>query len=82
MSGGVQHLVLSGSGAQRSAGTGSPVSIAAGKVTWAVSVAKLTVAVTPSSLFSFFSTRDAHDAQVIPRSPVRCRASPRLTARL
>jgi hypothetical protein len=26
----------------------------------------LTVAVTPSSLFSFFSTRAAHDAQVIP----------------
>ncbi len=39
---------------------------AAGKVTRAVSVAKLTVAVTPSSLLSFFSTRAAHDAHVIP----------------
>ena len=29
-------------------------------------MAKLTVAVTPSSLFSFFSIRVAHDAQVIP----------------
>jgi hypothetical protein len=29
-------------------------------------VAKLTVAVTPSSLFSFFSIRAAHEAQVIP----------------
>jgi hypothetical protein len=38
----------------------------AGKVTEAVSVAKLTVAVTPSSLFSFFSILAAHEAQVIP----------------
>src|SRR5215472_1823114 len=38
----------------------------AGNVTRAVSVAKLTVAATPSSLFSFFSTRAAHDEQVIP----------------
>ena len=38
----------------------------AGKDTCAVSVAKLTVALTPSSLFSFFSIRAAHDAQVIP----------------
>jgi hypothetical protein len=38
----------------------------AGKLTEAFSVAKLTVAVTPSSLFSFFSIRAAHDAQVIP----------------
>jgi len=29
-------------------------------------VAKLTVAVTPSSLLSFFSTLAAHEAQVIP----------------
>jgi hypothetical protein len=35
-------------------------------VTRAVSVARLTVAVTPPSLFSFRSIRDAHDAQVIP----------------
>ena len=42
------------------------VLIAAGAVTQAFSVAKLTVAVTPSSLFSFFSTRAAHEAQVIP----------------
>ena len=40
--------------------------IAAGKLTRAVPVAKLTVAVTPSSLLSFFSTRAAHEAQVIP----------------
>ena len=39
---------------------------ASGNDTWAVSVARLTIAVTPSSLFSFFSTRIAHDAQVIP----------------
>ena len=39
---------------------------APGKLTAAFSVAKLTVAVTPSSLFSFFSTRAAHEAQVIP----------------
>src|SRR5580692_273321 len=37
-----------------------------GNDTRAVSVARLTVAATPSSLFSFFSTRVAHDAQVIP----------------
>jgi hypothetical protein len=37
-----------------------------GKLTRAVSVAKCTVAVTPSSLFSFRSIRAAHDAQVIP----------------
>src|ERR1700722_16954891 len=37
-----------------------------GNDTRAVSVARLTVAVTPSSLFSFFSNRAAHDAQVIP----------------
>ncbi len=29
-------------------------------------MAKFTVAATPPSLFSFFSTRAAHDAQVIP----------------
>ena len=40
--------------------------IAAGKLTRAVPVAKLTVAVTPSSLLSFFSTLAAHEAQVIP----------------
>ena len=40
--------------------------IAAGKLTRAVPVAKLTVALTPSSLPSFFSTRAAHEAQVIP----------------
>ena len=39
---------------------------AAGKLTRAFSVAKFTVAVTPSSLFSFFSIRAAHEAQVIP----------------
>src|SRR5580692_11332820 len=39
---------------------------ASGNDTRAVSVARLTVAATPSSLFSFFSTRVAHDAQVIP----------------
>src|SRR5580693_7413001 len=39
---------------------------ASGNETRAVSVARLTVAATPSSLFSFFSTRVAHDAQVIP----------------
>jgi hypothetical protein len=32
----------------------------------AASVAKLTVATTPSMALSFFSTRAAHDAQVIP----------------
>ena len=41
----------------------------AGKDTCAVSVAKLTAAVTPSSLFSFFSIRAAHEAQVIPPIP-------------
>ena len=44
----------------------SPALTAAGKLTRAVSVAKLTVAVTPSSLLSFFSTRAAHEAHVIP----------------
>ena len=39
---------------------------APGNDTRAVSVARLTVAETPSSLFSFFSTRAAHDAQVMP----------------
>ena len=38
----------------------------AGKLTRAVPVAKLTVALTPSSLPSFFSTLAAHEAQVIP----------------
>ena len=38
----------------------------AGKDSRAVSVAKLTVAATPSSLFSFFSILAAHEAQVIP----------------
>ena len=38
----------------------------AGAVTMAASVAKLTVATTPSIVLSFFSTRAAHDAQVIP----------------
>jgi hypothetical protein len=32
----------------------------------AASVAKFTVAATPSIVLSFFSTRAAHDAQVIP----------------
>ena len=32
----------------------------------AASVAKFTVAATPSMVLSFFSTRAAHDAQVIP----------------
>src|SRR3954453_20738413 len=36
------------------------------KLTFAFSVAKLTVAVTPSSRLSFFSTRAAQDAQVMP----------------
>ncbi len=47
---------------------------ASGKLTLAVPVAKLTVALTPSSLLSFFSTRAAHEAQVIPpiaSSPAR-----------
>ena len=44
----------------------SPPLTAAGKLTRAVSVAKLTVAVTPSSLLSFFSILAAHEAQVIP----------------
>jgi hypothetical protein len=35
-------------------------------VTFAFSVAKLTVALTPSIRLSFFSIRTAHDAQVIP----------------
>ena len=45
-----------------------------GATTCARSVAKLTVAVTPSNRFSFFSTRAAHEAQVMPpieRSTVR-----------
>ncbi len=37
-----------------------------GKSTVACSVAKLTVATTPSSRLSFFSTRAAHDAHDIP----------------
>ena len=37
-----------------------------GKLTRAFSVAKLTVAVTPASLLSFFSIRAAHEAHVIP----------------
>ena len=56
----------------------SVAGIATGKLTLAVSVAKLTVAVTPSSLLSFFSTLAAHEAQVIPpiaRSAAR--AAPR-----
>ena len=51
-----------------------------GKETRAASVAKLTVAVTPSSLFSFFSIRVAQDAQVIPpmtRSVVLVVVTPR-----
>src|SRR5579862_7153116 len=39
---------------------------AAGTVTLARSVAKFTVAVTPSTALSLFSTRAAHDAHVIP----------------
>src|SRR6202167_6723841 len=39
----------------------SVTATASGKLTLAVSVAKLTVAVTPVSLFSFFSTRVAHE---------------------
>ena len=46
--------------------SGRRCSTEAGKDTRAVSVARLTVAATPSSLFSFFSIRVAHDAQVIP----------------
>src|ERR687887_518554 len=42
-----------------------------GSTTCAFSVAKLTVAVTPSSLFNFFSMRAAQDAQVIPSSSSR-----------
>ena len=38
----------------------------AGNVTRAVSVARLTVALTPSSRFSFRSILAAQDAQVIP----------------
>ena len=44
----------------------SPASNVAGKLTVAVSVARLTVAVTPSSLVSCFSTRATHEAQVMP----------------
>jgi hypothetical protein len=46
----------------------------AGAVTRADSVARLTLALTPSSLDSFFSTRATQDAQVMPstaRSMVR-----------
>jgi hypothetical protein len=53
----------------------------AGNLTRAVCVAKLTVAATPSSLFSCFSTRAAQEAQVIPpiaSSTVRPGASVRL----
>lgn len=39
---------------------------AGGTVTLARSVAKFTVAVTPSTALSLFSTRAAHDAHVIP----------------
>ena len=52
--------------ARSTAEISSSGSIAAGKVTCAVSVAKLTVAATPASLLSFFSIRAAHDAHVIP----------------
>ena len=48
--------------------------MATGAVTRADSVARLTLALTPSSLDSFFSTRATHDAQVMPstaRSMVR-----------
>ena len=44
----------------------SATGVAAEKVTVAVSVARLTEAATPSSLFSWRSTRVAHDAQVMP----------------
>ena len=47
--------------------TSSPGATSAGSnSTAAFSVAKLTVAWTPSSLFSFFSMRTAHEAQVMP----------------
>ena len=42
-----------------------------GYSTRAFSVAKFTVAATPSILFSFFSIRAAHDAHVIPSTKVR-----------
>src|SRR5699024_12771211 len=42
-------------------------SFSAGRTsTWALSVARLTVAVTPGSFFNFFSTRATHDEHVIP----------------
>jgi len=44
----------------------SAISMADGYETFAFSVAKLTVAVTPSRRLSFFSMRAAHEAQVIP----------------
>jgi hypothetical protein len=47
------------------ASTGVP----SGSTTWALSVAKLTVAETPGIRLSFFSTRAAHEAQVMP--PIR-----------
>src|SRR6478752_867053 len=40
-----------------------------GSTTWALSVAKLTVARTPGIRFNFFSIRAAHEAQVMP--PIR-----------
>ena len=60
----------------------SPVLTAAEKLTWAVSVAKLTVAVMPSSLLSFFSILAAHEAHVIPpiASSTRRGAPPGLSA--
>ena len=42
----------------------------------AFSVAKLTVAATPSIRFSFFSIRAAHEAQVIPPMASSIRAPP------
>src|SRR5688500_5220984 len=44
----------------------SATSIPSAYKTLAFSVAKLTVAVTPSMRLSFFSTRAAHEAQVMP----------------
>jgi hypothetical protein len=43
----------------RAAGSAAPVIVA-------FSVARLTLAATPGNLFSFFSTRAAQDAQVMP----------------
>jgi len=48
------------------ANTSSLTGIAAGQLTRAVPVGRLTDAVTPSSLLSFFSTLAAHEARVIP----------------